>query len=201
MLLSSLLTNTILALFTMASAAEAAPGPGPISETTIPITHRTILSQRSFADTKAAFEAAIPPLNNTFRDLLLAGNAAGALAALQALPPLNSFVVPPRDFGALVRVQGVEGAKAVQYEIGNPLTASEVARFDLGVSVSVLSPICHSYGFLTVRTHNSCMHPSGYRCCRTRPARSNLFTIRLLVRLGSLPRGRTLRRSKRWRRR
>lgn len=142
MLLFSLLANTILALFTMATA-EATSGPGPISETTIPITHRTILSQRSFADTKAAFEAAIPPLNNTFRDLLLAGNPAGALAALQALPPLNSFVVPPRDFGALVRVQGVEGAQAVQYEIGNPLTASEVARFDLGVSVSVLS-LSHS---------------------------------------------------------
>ncbi|KAH8682565.1 hypothetical protein BX600DRAFT_430437 [Xylariales sp. PMI_506] len=62
----------------------------------------TIPSNRSFADTQAALAAAIPTLDLTWKTYLAEGDYPAALAALQALPPLNNFVVPPRDFGALL---------------------------------------------------------------------------------------------------
>ena len=137
--LTRIITTAILGALTMASSIDAGRTPGygnPVSDKVISITHRTIASKRSFADSKAALEVAIPALNNTFRTFLSAGDTAGALAALQALPTLSNFILPPRDFGQLVTVQGQTGKKAVQYEIGNPYTASKFAKFDLGASVS-----------------------------------------------------------------
>lgn len=116
------------------------PAHNPISDTSITITHRTITSQRSFEDTKAALESAIPPLNNTWLATLQAGNTAGALAELRALPALNNFILPGRDFGRLITVWGITGKKAVQYEIGNPYTASKLVRTNLKASVSLFFP-------------------------------------------------------------
>ncbi|KAK4455255.1 hypothetical protein QBC34DRAFT_340660 [Podospora aff. communis PSN243] len=137
------LLNAIASLAIIPLTVSATPSPGPkppkppqpISDRRIHLTHRTILSSRSFNETRTALESAIPPLNTTFVALFAQGNSAGAAEALRALPPLSSFIVPPRNFGVLVTVWGDPAEKAVQYEIGNPLTASKFVRFQLGASL------------------------------------------------------------------
>ncbi|KAG8161325.1 hypothetical protein KVR01_009589 [Diaporthe batatas] len=100
----------------------------------VTIEHTTIKSNRTFEDTRMALEASLPPINTTYSTLLAAGDVAGALAALQSLPVLNTFIVPPRNFGNLVRTLNKTG-KAVQYEIGNPYTAARMSFHELGVTL------------------------------------------------------------------
>jgi len=145
MLVSQLLLCALASL-TMAPAPASATtrsppvAKSPISDRPITVSHRTIFSQRSFNATRTALESAIPKLNTTAIELLNQGNTAGARDALKALPALSSFIVPPRDFGELITIWGNQGENAVQYEIGNPYTASKFARFQLGASVSPPSP-------------------------------------------------------------
>lgn len=100
----------------------------------VSIEHTTILCNRTFEDTRAALEASVPPINTTYSTLLAAGDIAGALKALQNLPMLNTFIVPPRNFGNLLLIFNVT-EKAVQYEIGNPFTATRMNYFELGISL------------------------------------------------------------------
>lgn len=100
----------------------------------VSIEHTTILCNRTFEDTRAALEASLPPINTTYSTLLSAGDVAGALQALQSLPTLNTFIIPPRNFGNLLLTFNVT-AKAVQYEIGNPYTATQMNFFELGISL------------------------------------------------------------------
>jgi hypothetical protein len=135
-----------------ASAPANKPSPpshdkSPISDRPVAVSHRTIYSQRSFEATRAALESAIPPLNTTAIRLLGQGDTAGARDALEALPALSSFIVPPRNFGQLITIWGNTGENALQYEIGNPYTASKFARFQLGASVS-RPPLPYTLPFL-----------------------------------------------------
>ncbi|KAI1821600.1 hypothetical protein F4861DRAFT_541772 [Xylaria intraflava] len=68
-----------------------------------------ITSKHSFDETKTALEATIPPLD------------------------LTAFVLPPRDFTGLLRTIGKNG-QALGYEIGNPLTAVTMVRYELDIA-------------------------------------------------------------------
>lgn len=98
------------------------------------IEHATIVCKTTFEDTRVALEASLSPINTTYSTLLAAGDVAGAFQALQSLPVLNAFIVPPRNFGSLLGTLNKTG-KAVQYEIGNPYTATQMNYFELGVSL------------------------------------------------------------------
>lgn len=98
------------------------------------IEHTTIVSNRTFEDTRSALEASLPPINTTYSALLASGDVAGALLALQSLPVLNTFIVPPRNFGNLLRTLN-RTEKAVQYDIGNPYTATRMNFHELGVAL------------------------------------------------------------------
>lgn len=98
----------------------------------VTIEHTTIISNRTFEATRSAVEASLPPINNTYSTLLAAGDVAGALLALQSLPVLNTFIVPPRNFGNLLRTLN-KTEKAVQYDIGNPYTAARMGFHELAV--------------------------------------------------------------------
>jgi hypothetical protein len=127
----------LLSLATAFDLAMALPSNASIlvqPDRAIFIQHVTIPCNRTFEAAKAALEAAVPALNTTYQSYLASGDAQGALAALQALPTLNSFVTPPRNFGALLALLN-HTAKAVQYEIGNPLTATRMTQYELGVAV------------------------------------------------------------------
>ncbi|KAH8889092.1 hypothetical protein GQ53DRAFT_748548 [Thozetella sp. PMI_491] len=97
------------------------------------VEHATIPCNRTFDAARTSLETSLPPINTTYSTLIQAGDVAGALAALEALPPLNSFIIPPRDFGSLLQVKNITGKLAVQYEIGNPLTATNMSQYYLPV--------------------------------------------------------------------
>ena len=104
------------------------------SSKVVNIEHTTIVSSRTFEDTRAALEASLPPINTTFSTLLAAGDITGALVALESLPVLNTFIVPPRNFGNLLRTRN-RTEKAVQYDIGNPYAATLMCSFEMGISL------------------------------------------------------------------
>ncbi|KAI1339748.1 hypothetical protein F5Y15DRAFT_382014 [Xylariaceae sp. FL0016] len=104
---------------------------------TFSVDHVIIRSKHTFEETREALETSIPTLDITFGGMLRAGDRSGALSALEALPPLNRFSTPPgRDFGLLLGMVG-EPSKAVQYEIGNPLTATRMNQYATGVGLYV----------------------------------------------------------------
>jgi hypothetical protein len=73
-------------------------------------------------------------LDLSYQALIAKGDYAGARAALEALPPLNNFILPPRNFTNLLLAIGEPG-QAVVYEIGNPLTAISMVKYNLDIAL------------------------------------------------------------------
>jgi hypothetical protein len=92
------------------------------------VDHLIIEADKSFADVKAALERDVPPLNTKIIELLRAGDVAGARTELEQGPELAIFGV--RDHGGLLAIAG-KPRHALQYDIGNPLTASKMSRHEL----------------------------------------------------------------------
>jgi uncharacterized protein (DUF302 family) len=107
-----------------------------VSATTILIEHVTIPSRKSFEVVKAELEALVPRVDDGIFVLLRYGEAERASRELEKAPALSIFGF--RDHGALLQVYGLE-QKAVQYDIGNPLTASKMTRHDL--SAALYAPV------------------------------------------------------------
>ncbi|WP_431481872.1 DUF302 domain-containing protein [Pseudomonas thivervalensis] len=103
---------------------------------TIAVEHVTIQSSNSFAVVKAKLERLIPRIDDGIFTLLRYGETIRALKELEALPALSIFGV--RDHGALLGIAGVQ-RHAIQYDIGNPLTASKMSRHH--ISASLYAPI------------------------------------------------------------
>jgi uncharacterized protein (DUF302 family) len=89
----------------------------------VQVEHVRIEAAKSFAEVKAALEALVPPLDPAIPEALHKGDIVRANEALQRGPELAIFSA--RDHGGLLRTAGLS-RKAVQYEIGNPLTATEM---------------------------------------------------------------------------
>ena len=98
----------------------------------IDVTHVVIESTKPFAGVQASLEALIPPIDDEISILLRAGISERLRQKLEAGPELAIFL--KRDHGALVRLYG-EPRQAVQYEIGNPLTASTMTRYRLAAGL------------------------------------------------------------------
>lgn len=103
---------------------------------TIVVEHVTIPSQNSFDNVKRALEAAVPRLDEGIFVLLRYREGELALRELEKGPALSIFGF--RDHGALLQVAGLN-RNAVQYDIGNPLTASRMTRHEL--SAGLYAPI------------------------------------------------------------
>jgi hypothetical protein len=95
----------------------------------VTVEHVRIETAKPFADVRTSLEALVPQLNTAFRTTLQQGADAQARSELEALPELSIFLT--RNHGELLRVMG-ESRNALQYEIGNPLTASSMTRYQLG---------------------------------------------------------------------
>ena len=104
--------------------------------TTVTIAHVVIHSGRAFDAVRTALEAALPPIDHRYASLVAAGQADAARALLEQGPPLSIF--GSRDHGALLRIAGLE-RKAIQYDIGNPLTASRMTRH--AIAAALYAPI------------------------------------------------------------
>jgi uncharacterized protein (DUF302 family) len=98
-----------------------------LTAATIRVEHVRIVSTKTFAQVKAALEAQVPQLDPAIVTALNAGDIERA-QKLEHGTPL--FIFLKRDHGALLRAQG-GSRNAIQYEIGNPLTASRMTKHKL----------------------------------------------------------------------
>jgi uncharacterized protein (DUF302 family) len=99
-----------------------------ITQQRIQVEHVRIEAAKPFADVRAALEELVPPLDPTIPEALRQGDIGRAKEALQRGPQLAIFSA--RDHGGLLRIAGL-ARKAVQYEIGNPLTATRMTQHQL----------------------------------------------------------------------
>jgi len=99
---------------------------------TIQVEHVIIRSTKSFADVRAKLEQSLPQLNPKITSLMVSGDTKRLQEKLEAGPELAIFLF--RDHGSLLRITG-HARKAVQYEIGNPLTASKMTRHQLAAGL------------------------------------------------------------------
>ncbi len=92
------------------------------------VEHIVIYSPRSFDEVRRKLEDSVPLLDPALLDALTGGDRDIAQAYGATGPELSIFLV--RDHGALLQITG-HARNALQYEIGNPLTASRITRHKL----------------------------------------------------------------------
>ena len=107
-----------------------------ITRQAIEIEHVRIESAKSFADVRAALERIVPQLDPTRLKVLADGDVERANREKEQGPEL--FIFQVRDHGALLAIAG-KARNALQYEIGNPLTATLMTRHRL--SAALYAPI------------------------------------------------------------
>lgn len=98
----------------------------------IEISHVTIETTKPFAEVRAALESLIAQIDPEIPALLADGITDRLKQHLEAAPELSIFL--SRDHGGLLGIYG-EVRRAVQYEIGNPLTASTMTRYNLAAGL------------------------------------------------------------------
>jgi uncharacterized protein (DUF302 family) len=98
----------------------------------VTVEHVTLTSERSFAQVRSTLEKVLPKLDGRIVDHLVSGDAAKAKAYDETGPKLSVFL--ERDHGALLQIAG-RARNAIQYEIGNPLTASKMTRHKLAAAL------------------------------------------------------------------
>jgi Domain of unknown function DUF302 len=95
---------------------------------TVAVEHIRISSERSFAEVRQKLEDTLPKLDAIIADALGSGDQKRATDYEVNAPKLSIF--EQRDHGALLQIVGRK-CNAIQYEIGNPLTASKMTRYKL----------------------------------------------------------------------
>ena len=96
-----------------------------VTSRTITVEHIRIASGRAFADVRRKFEATVPKLDTRIAEALQNGDQGRAKDYEENGPKLSIF--GERDHGALLQIAGGR-RNALQYDIGNPLTASKMTR-------------------------------------------------------------------------
>ena len=95
-----------------------------VTHRVLQVEHVTLKTTKKFAEVEAALEKTIPQLDPAIAAALTNGDEQRA-TELERGAPL--FIFLKRDHGALLQVTG-RPRKALQYEIGNPHTASKMTR-------------------------------------------------------------------------
>jgi hypothetical protein len=103
-----------------------------IAKRTVPIEHIRIKSTKTFIDVRAALERTVPQLDPTVLEVLANGDVERANSVKENGPELSIFL--SRDHGALLQIAG-RPRKAMQYDIGNPITASLMTRHQLAAAL------------------------------------------------------------------
>jgi hypothetical protein len=102
--------------------------PAAITSHTIAVEHIRISSGRLFAEVRRKLEGTVPKLDTSIAGALGSGDQKRAKDYEDNGPKLSIF--GERDHGALLQIAGGK-RNAVQYEIGNPFTASKMTRYQL----------------------------------------------------------------------
>ena len=106
--------------------------PAILASRTIAVEHVMISSERSFAEVRQRLEDTLPKLDASIAEVLRSGNQKRATEYEENGPKLSIF--EERDHGALLQTFG-GGRNALQYEIGNPVTASKMTRYQLSAAL------------------------------------------------------------------
>lgn len=100
------------------------------------IEHVTIHSSRSFEEVKSNLERVVPKLDESFTKMLMDGKVEEARDFLDKQATLSIFGM--RDHGSLLLIAN-QSRNAIQYDIGNPMTASKMSRHV--ISAAIYAPI------------------------------------------------------------
>lgn len=103
-----------------------------VTSTSVAVDHITIRSSRSFAEVRRRLEDGLPKLDVTIVKDLAQGDEQEARSYEQTGPALSIFL--ERDHGRLLKIYG-RPRNAIQYDIGNPLTASTMTRHRLAAAL------------------------------------------------------------------
>jgi uncharacterized protein (DUF302 family) len=103
-----------------------------VTSQTIAIEHVRISSTRSFAEVRRKLEGTVPKLDPGIAEALSSGDQKRAKDYEENGPKLSIF--GERDHGALLQIAGSR-RNAMQYDIGNPLTASKMTRHQLSAAL------------------------------------------------------------------
>jgi hypothetical protein len=98
----------------------------------ISVEHVRVESAKSFADVRAALERTLPQLDPSLVKALGEGDVERASREKKEGSELSIFLV--RDHGALLKIAG-KARNALQYDIGNPITASLMTRHRLAAAL------------------------------------------------------------------
>ena len=99
---------------------------------TINVEHRFIECPSSFDEVHRSLLASVPVLKPEIWDMLARGERDKVEVARRTGPKLWLFLT--RNHGELTSADGVK-SKAMQYEIGNPLTATRMTRHQLAAGL------------------------------------------------------------------
>jgi Domain of unknown function DUF302 len=102
-----------------------------VTRRVLQVEHIKMETTKKFADVEAALERSVPQLDPAITEALVNGDEQRA-TDLEGGAPL--FIFLNRDHGALLQVIG-RPRKALQYEIGNPHTASKMTRHRLAAGL------------------------------------------------------------------
>jgi uncharacterized protein (DUF302 family) len=103
-----------------------------VTSWTIAVEHIRISSALPFAEVRRKLQEKMPKLAADISDALRGGDQLAAQKYEEDGPKLSIFL--ERDHGALLQIAGGK-RNALQYEIGNPLTASKMTRFELSAAL------------------------------------------------------------------
>jgi len=95
------------------------------------VVHVVLEASAPFETVRLALESIVPPIDPEIPVLLEDGLTDRLRQRLEAAPELSIFLT--RDHGMLLGIYRTP-RKAVQYEIGNPLTASSMTRHQLAAA-------------------------------------------------------------------
>jgi hypothetical protein len=127
-----LATGAVGVAATAAAAANAAGehtmSRASVTSRTIAVEHIRIASARPFAEVQRKLQDTVPKLDPSIAEALAQGDQKRAQDYEENGPKLSIFLA--RDHGALLQIAGGK-RNAVQYETGNPLTASKMTRYAL----------------------------------------------------------------------
>src|ERR1700751_4561658 len=98
----------------------------------ITVEHIRISSERPFEEVRRKLEGTVPKLDTGIAEALGSGDQQRANDYEKTGPKLSIF--GERDHGALLQIVG-RRRNALQYEIGNPLTASKMTRHQLAAAL------------------------------------------------------------------
>jgi uncharacterized protein (DUF302 family) len=103
-----------------------------VKSRTIAVEHIRIPSARTFAEVRRKLEGTVPKLDPSIAEALNDGDQQRAKDYDENGPKLSIF--GERDHGALLQIAG-RRRNALQYDIGNPLTASKMTRHQLSAAL------------------------------------------------------------------